>query len=715
MVNELGEPTEYLDGDIEWGAPRWAQLVAMLWAISRARRSTHLVTRYSAAATELVDMFETYQPDAEQPDTRAVWLSMGRNRWWSTDLYPDLASSLADVERADSQGGLSRRAAQLVANDSDCAEAVYSLVSELEWTPTLEELLEVLAFSDFIEFEAEPTVCTEWPGVLDVDSAWGSQVLSDAVSNSDWDTALSLIDESIRAGRNLVNTWRPGGVSWSTPLHQAARHGAPESVIRALLRRGAWKSLVDANGDSALEIAMVHGNEHLADLLEPPETTIRERAVFKCLERHFMAGIGLILADERLPRMRPPSLEILAESDELLTFSPAPQWAEIMIWVESEQLHLAHWWGESRENGSEYICDVDGKWTDREWNGFRDGELEIFDDAARDDDERGEQDETDPENYEGDHQPLAPESRTALIYSGRRIVTGTSASSGLVYVICPRAKFESLLRMPELQGSSIGIAVTRDGDECAWTLLGRRWRQHIPALRNEGVGGGWTDLILFSAIFRRKTMNAELERLVTLEALSGETPDSNPSTVDKLVAAVGPADASALARRWRLLARSVAKHGLTPTTFPDSDEIERMSVVAEPGGAHSNHSSSVLGRHKEFVEPLEMTLRTPTLSAVGFWDGNTMLVKAGSQAARNHTKHQENYYVNLQRKLIAAGKLVSSGSNLVFAQDHRFDSPTAAANIVKGSSLNGREAWLDPDGLNINDHEGGVRYTRSNS
>lgn len=720
QLTPLGDPTDHLDGDEELGAPRWAQIVTMLWAISRSRGPSSDLAPYSAAARELVDMFETYQPGIELPDTRAIWASMGRSLWWSTDLYPESTGSLAAVEAYDTEGGLSRRAAALVSSDADCADAVYALVTELEWTPTIEELLDVLAFSDFISFtsEKEKTVATEWPGVLDVESGWGSQDLADAASVGDWDTVLELIDASITAGRNLVNTWRPGGISWSTPLLQAARHGAPTDIVRQLLNRGAWRSLVDADGNSPLELAVIHGHRHLFEILNSPYTTRWERAVFKGLERRFVEGIGLVLAGERLPRMRPPVLEVLEEIDEFLTFSPGPQWPEIRIWVNDDELYLWRDDDDSPSGSVVHICSAEGEWLAMPWEGLTAGTAEQpFEQVPDEDDGEGDPEPGDDAGDE-DMSGAANEEGRGPVYGGARIITGTSRSSGLVYVICPRDKFEKLLRMPDLQGSSIGIVLTRRPEGCRWHVLGRRWRQHIPALRDDATEDGWTDLVLFSSVFRRKAMNEQLEKLILLEASTGESPGGNTVTKERLAGEVGVTDASVLMRRWALLSSSMAKHGLSPTHFPDLGEVDDVGiarVLREAIAGVGEPEETVLGRHKEFSEPLTMVLQTRTLSAIGLWNGNTMLVKAGSQAARSHSAKQQERYVDLRRKLVRAGKLVSSGSALVFAHDHRFESPSAAANIIVGSSVNGREIWRDSDGQTINDHEGGVRWKRATS
>ena len=76
-----------------------------------------------------------------------------------------------------------------------------------------------------------------------------------------------------------VNQWRVGGSSWFAPLHQAAWHGASDSVVTGLLERGALRSLRTRDGRTAYDVAAARGHSHLLDLLSPVRTSLTaERA-----------------------------------------------------------------------------------------------------------------------------------------------------------------------------------------------------------------------------------------------------------------------------------------------------------------------------------------------------------------------------------------------------------------------------------------------------
>jgi len=46
-------------------------------------------------------------------------------------------------------------------------------------------------------------------------------------------------------------------------------------------------------------------------------------------------------------------------------------------------------------------------------------------------------------------------------------------------------------------------------------------------------------------------------------------------------------------------------------------------------------------------------------------------------------------------------KSVEGNGKLVFAEDHAFNSPSGAAVIVQGMSVNGWTAWVDSDGKTL--------------
>ena len=71
------------------------------------------------------------------------------------------------------------------------------------------------------------------------------------------------------------------------------------------------------------------------------------------------------------------------------------------------------------------------------------------------------------------------------------------------------------------------------------------------------------------------------------------------------------------------------------------------------------------------------------------------VVLEGSTARKANTNSLANSYIQIREKLQKEGKLVDSSNPdyWEFAQNVPFQSPSTAANIVGGASLNGRDHW----------------------
>lgn len=70
-------------------------------------------------------------------------------------------------------------------------------------------------------------------------------------------------------------------------------------------------------------------------------------------------------------------------------------------------------------------------------------------------------------------------------------------------------------------------------------------------------------------------------------------------------------------------------------------------------------------------------------------------------------KESKNYsYKTLRDNLISEG-IISKKSNdkLIFIKKHLFSSPSSAAAVIVGNSINGRKTWKDQDGNNLNEIE----------
>jgi hypothetical protein len=116
-----------------------------------------------------------------------------------------------------------------------------------------------------------------------------------------------------------VNQTAPGDGTRSTVLHRAAELGAPDDVVQALLERGAFRSLRNAEGRTPVEIALMTGQPSpMLELLRPEsspfvaEELIRLDAIVADVIDHYIQplfgshDLGTIL--------RYPPVEVLHEA-----------------------------------------------------------------------------------------------------------------------------------------------------------------------------------------------------------------------------------------------------------------------------------------------------------------------------------------------------------------------------------------------------------------
>jgi len=178
------------------------------------------------------------------------------------------------------------------------------------------------------------TKTVPWPGVLDVSLLPKATVaaghrLADAAKTGDWLVVMKLLDDETVL---VPHQWRPGGRAWFTILHQAAWHGSAPGVADTLIKRGALRSLRDAKGRTAFDVAAEYDQPYdLRMLLKPPPSPVAPHRI-TLIDEHLSevidARISQIFANRR-PRqsLRYPSVEILHE---------LPQWS---VWFPIPHMH----------------------------------------------------------------------------------------------------------------------------------------------------------------------------------------------------------------------------------------------------------------------------------------------------------------------------------------------------------------------------------------
>ena len=106
----------------------------------------------------------------------------------------------------------------------------------------------------------------------------------------------------------------------------------------------------------------------------------------------------------------------------------------------------------------------------------------------------------------------------------------------------------------------------------------------------------------------------------------------------------------------------------------------------------------------DYKEESVLTLNVSGLTANAIQTNEGLVVLGNSEVANNPTK---NYgYGALRESLIEEGSITKNVSGkLLFSKNHLFSSPSAAAAVILGYSVNGRSVWKNENGKSIKEIE----------
>jgi hypothetical protein len=102
------------------------------------------------------------------------------------------------------------------------------------------------------------------------------------------------------------------------------------------------------------------------------------------------------------------------------------------------------------------------------------------------------------------------------------------------------------------------------------------------------------------------------------------------------------------------------------------------------------------------------------IRASGFENAKGFVVCKGSQAVLDEVPSIQRYVATLRKDLIEQGVIVPNGTQLVFAHDHVFTSPSTAAGVVLGGPGNGMILWKSSDGTTLKELQTSAASTSIN-
>lgn len=135
-------------------------------------------------------------------------------------------------------------------------------------------------------------------------------------------------------------------------------------------------------------------------------------------------------------------------------------------------------------------------------------------------------------------------------------------------------------------------------------------------------------------------------------------------------------------------------------TLPEADEADMETFMGNVRlllpVLGLNVFASVTGKHADAeIGGVGLTLKWENAVATCIAKDGAFIVQKGSTARTKNVDSLQPSYFAMRKQLVDAGVLAPQGQELyVFTQDYVFESPTAAAVAVSGTSLNGRERWF---------------------
>lgn len=108
------------------------------------------------------------------------------------------------------------------------------------------------------------------------------------------------------------------------------------------------------------------------------------------------------------------------------------------------------------------------------------------------------------------------------------------------------------------------------------------------------------------------------------------------------------------------------------------------------------------------LQPQTFQLSASNISATAVRTDEGLVVLANSEAATSVRPSLSTSYRTLRTRLISSGILVEKGAKLKFVRDQLFTSPSQAAAVVVGYSINGRDHWKTLSGITYSEFEKGI-------
>lgn len=165
-----------------------------------------------------------------------------------------------------------------------------------------------------------------------------------------------------------------------------------------------------------------------------------------------------------------------------------------------------------------------------------------------------------------------------------------------------------------------------------------------------------------------------------------------------------------LVERAHVANRATVKNGTAPVGggLPEADAAEMgefleqaVLLAATLGLSVFEAASSVVDSAGPSLSTYEVVLKGEGFNATAFLADGEVIVRKGSLCRTYEAPSLNANSIALRAELKSTGVLQETEAGLLFTQDYAFGSPSGAAQVVYGASVNGWDAWKFKSGKSL--------------
>lgn len=258
-------------------------------------------------------------------------------------------------------------------------------------------------------------------------------------------------------------------------------------------------------------------------------------------------------------------------------------------------------------------------------------------------------------------------------------------------VACPRASLTALRDRPEAKRTGVYVLLGEEhpdypGRNAVYVGEGDEVMKRI--LRHENEKDFWDRVVIFVSKDENLTKAHVRHLEAKLVALARET---NRAVVlnqnDPEGGRLPEVDEAEMVQFLDQICTLLGIFGIT--------EFEPIRARVAPLAAAGTSPRPALEARPVFF------LSVGGIEAQGILDDAGFIVRKGSRARKAARSSITSYKLARREELLASGVLKEAAGDLRFSQDYLFTSPSAAASVISGTSMNGRIVWKLADGTTL--------------